>query len=295
MSESRWHTLSTAELEQLLQVDASVGLQPQDAAERLARHGPNQLAESRFHPLWRIVLEQFQDFMILVLLAAALVAGFVGDLVDTVAILVIVALNAVIGAVQESRAQRAMASLRAMAAPVAVVRRSGEILEVPAIELVPGDLVLLEAGSLVPADLRLLQAADLQVDESMLTGESTGVLKHVQALAEPDLPVAERRNMAFKGSQVSVGRAEGVVVATAAATELGRIADLLEQTPQLKTPLQQRLARFGRRLALVVLAICALIFTVGLLRGEPALLMLLTAISLAVAAIPEALPAVISV
>ena len=295
MSESGWHTRSAAELEQLLQVDASVGLQPQDAAERLARHGPNQLAESRFRPLWRIVLEQFQDFMILVLLAAALVAGFVGDLVDTVAILVIVALNAIIGAVQESRAQRAMASLRAMAAPVAAVRRSGEVLEVPAIELVPGDLVLLEAGSLVPADLRLLQAADLQVDESMLTGESTGVLKHVQPLPEPDLPVAERRNMAFKGSQVSVGRAEGVVVATAADTELGRIADLLEQTPQLKTPLQQRLARFGRRLALVVLAICALIFTVGLLRGEPALLMLLTAISLAVAAIPEALPAVISV
>lgn len=290
-----WHTLSTAELEQHLNADAEAGLFPGEAALRLAQFGPNQLSPAPGLSLWRIFLEQFQDFMILVLLAAALVAGLIGDLVDTVAILVIVALNAAIGAVQESRAQRAMAALRAMAAPVAVVRRGGEVLELPSADLVPGDLVLLEAGSLVPADVRLLQAADLQVDESLLTGESTAVLKEVQALSETGLPVAERRNMVFKGTQVSSGRAEGLVVSTAAATELGKIADLLEKTPQLKTPLQQRLARFGRRLALVVLAICVLIFTVGLLRGEPPMLMLLTAMSLAVAAIPEALPAVISV
>ncbi|MDO8863548.1 cation-transporting P-type ATPase [Haliea sp. E1-2-M8] len=153
MSERHWHTLSTTELEQRLQVDASAGLHPQEAAERLARHGPNQLAVSGLRPMWGIILEQFRDFMILVLLAAA---------------------------------------LRAMAAPVAVVRRGGEVVELPATELVTGDLVLLEAGSLVPADLRLLQAADLQVDESMSTGESTAVLKHVQPLPEPDLPVAER-------------------------------------------------------------------------------------------------------
>ncbi|MEQ9465385.1 MAG: HAD-IC family P-type ATPase, partial [Haliea sp.] len=295
MSDPAWHTLSAAELEHTLQVDGDVGLGSEEAAQRLARHGPNQLAESRLRSPWLIALEQFQDFMILVLLAAALVAGLIGDWVDTVAILVIVILNAVIGAVQEFRAQRAMLALKALATPSATVRRGGEIVELPAVDLVPGDLVLLEAGSLVPADLRLLQTADLQVDESMLTGESTAVLKHVDPLPGAELPVAERANMVFRGSQVGSGRAAGLVVATAAATELGRIADLLEKTPQLKTPLQQRLARFGRRLALVVLAICALIFTVGLLRGEPTLLMFLTAISLAVAAIPEALPAVISV
>ena len=295
MNQTPWHTLSAAAVAQRLDTDPEQGLSQDQAQSRLREHGPNRLAEGQRRPLWRMFLAQFRDFMILVLLAAAVISGFIGDAVDTIAILVILTLNAVIGAVQEFRAQRAIAALKAMAAPGATVRRDGRVQDLPADELVPGDVVLLEAGALVPADLRLLQSAELQLDESMLTGESTAVAKQRDALEAPELAVAERSNMAFKGSQVTRGRGAGLVVATAMATELGRIADLLHQAPQLKTPLQQRLTRFGKRLALAVLAICAVIFLVGWLRGEAVMLMLLTAISLAVAAIPEALPAVISV
>jgi len=295
MSEVPWHRLTTEQLLQQLEVDFNQGLSAQQARQRLLQHGPNCLAESRQRPLWRLFLEQFQDFMILVLLAAALISGFIGDAVDTIAILVIVSLNAAIGAVQAFRAERAIAALKAMASPGAAVRRDGAVHELPASELVPGDVVLLEAGALVPADLRLLECAELEVNESMLTGESTGVVKQSEPLETTDLTVAERSNMAFKGSQINRGRAVGVVVATAMETELGQITQLLHQAPQLKTPLQQRLTVFGKRLALAVLAICAVIFVVGLARGQPVLLMLITAISLAVAAIPEALPAVVSV
>ena len=295
MTEFHWHNLSREEVAEKLETDLRQGLSETEAADRLEHHGLNQLEEGGRRPLWRMFLEQFRDFMILVLLGAAVISGLIGEAVDTIAILVIVGLNAVIGAVQEYRAEKAMAALKAMAAPAARVRRAGQVIELPAAKLVPGDVVLLQAGAVVPADLRLVESADLEANESMLTGESTGVAKQVESLAEPKLAVAERVNMVFKGSQVNRGRAVGLVVATGMATELGQIARLLQKTVDSKTPLQKRLALFSKKLALVVLAICAVIFVVGLLRGEPVMLMLLTAISLAVAAIPEALPAVISV
>jgi len=290
-----WHVAPAEEALARLQTDPEAGLSASEAAARLARHGRNEIAEGRRRGPLLMLLDQFRDFMILVLLAAAVISGVVGDLTDTLVILVIVVLNAVIGFVQEYRAERAIAALRAMAAAHARVVRDGSAVTLPAHDLVPGDIVLLEAGNAVPADLRLVEAVQLKVEEAALTGESQPVEKHVRALKDAALPIGDRRNMAYKGTLVTYGRARGLVVATGMHTQLGRIAQLLREEEEVKTPLQKRLARFGRALSLAVLAICAVLFAVGLLRGEPLLLMALTAISLAVAAIPEALPAVVTV
>ncbi len=286
---------TVASVSQRFGVGVAVGLASAEAAQRLATHGSNEIIEQRRRSLWRMLLDQFTDFMILVLIAAAVVSGLVGEPSDTVAIVVILVLNGVIGFVQEYRAERAVAALKRMAAANAVVRRDGRLDSIPTMHLVGGDIVLLEAGDVVPADLRLAESAQLKVDESALTGESVPVEKITAPLSERQLPLGDRLNMAFKGTSVSGGRGTGIVVATGMATELGRIAALLSEEKDRQTPLQKRLADFGRRLVLIVLAICAIVFVLGLLRGEPTVLMFLTAVSLAVAAIPEALPAVVTV
>jgi Ca2+-transporting ATPase len=289
-----WHTLDAEEV--LARLDCTdAGLTMAVARQRLRMHGPNSLPGQQHRSLLFMLLGQFTDFMILVLLAAALISGFIGEPQDTVAILVIVLLNAVIGAVQEFRAERAVAALREMAAPEAQALRNHAAVTLAATDLVPGDVVLLETGNIVPADLRLLESAELQTDESALTGESHPVAKQAERLARADIPLGDRINMAYKSSLVTRGRGRGVVVATALETEVGRVAELLHTEKGVKTPLQIRLNRFGRYLALAVLAICAVVFTAGLLQGQPVLLMFLTAVSLAVAAIPEALPAVVTI
>ncbi len=290
-----WHALATAAVAGRLGTDVARGLGRDEAARRLEEHGPNEVAREKRRSLVVLFLRQLRDFMILVLLAAAAVSGVIGEPQDTLAIVVIVLLNAVMGAVQEFRAERAVAALRAMAAPAARVLREGRRLTLESSVIVPGDLVVLEAGDVVPADLRLVETAELLTDESVLTGESHGVEKSTAALDAVDAPIQERVNLAFKGSLVSRGRGLGVVVATGKATEIGRIAELLRGEAGVRTPLQRRLTRFGRYLALATLAICAVVFTAGLLQGQPAMLMFLTAVSLAVAAIPEALPAVVTV
>lgn len=271
------------------------GLTAQEAQKRKQRFGPNELIEKKKKSWVMILLDQFKDFMILVLIGAAVISGIIGEPSDTIAILVIVILNAVIGFIQEYRAEKAMAALKQMAAPFALVKRDGQAQRLPAAELVPGDIVLLEAGNVVPADLRLIEAVLLMTDESALTGESLPVAKEIQAIPEPSLPLGDRKNMAFKGTFVTNGRGTGLVTATGMKTELGRIAAMIQEGEEVKTPLQKRLTAFGQRLALVVLAICLIVFLTGVLRNEPPLLMLLTAISLAVAAIPEALPAVVTI
>jgi Ca2+-transporting ATPase len=289
-----WYTLEANEA--LVYLDSTdQGLTTAEAQQRLRLQGPNSIPGKRRRSMAVMLLGQFTDFMILVLLGAALISGLIGDPQDTIAILVIVLLNAVIGAVQEYRAERAVAALREMATPEAHVLRDGKTIALTAVELVPGDVVLLETGSIVPADLRLLEIAELQMDESSLTGESHPVAKQVCRLEQGDLPVSDRLNLVFKGSLVTRGQGRGVVVATGLETEIGQIATLLQTEKGVKTPLQLRLARFGRYLALAVLAICTVVFTAGLLQGQPALLMFLTSVSLAVAAIPEALPAVVAV
>jgi P-type Ca2+ transporter type 2C len=299
MSEKRdrpadWYQLDPKEVAQKLK-SSDAGLAIEEAQRRYEQYGPNELIEKQRKSLWMMFFDQFRDFMILVLIAAAIVAGVIGEPADSIAIAVIVMLNAVLGFVQEYRAEKAMAALKKLAAPSAVVIRDGYTESLSAERLVPGDLVVLEAGNVIPADLRLIEAVQLRIQESALTGESVPVEKDSTLIKEAGLPLGDRKNMAYKGTVVTYGRGRGLVTDTGMRTELGRIADLLQGQDEGKTPLQKRLTTFGQKLAYAVLAICVIVFIAGILRGEPPLLMLLTAISLAVAAIPEALPAVITI
>lgn len=288
-----WHLLHIDDVFHALHSRSS-GLSHREASQRLQQHGSNQLVEKKNTPAWKLFLLQFKDVMILILVVAAAISGFVGDLKDTIVILFIVLLNAVIGFVQEYRAGKAMDALKKLAASSAKVKREHELVVVPSADVVPGDVVALEAGDLVPADVRLVESHALKVEEASLTGESIPVEKAEQVLPEEATSLADRLNMAYKSTIVTNGRGTGVVVATGMQTEIGKIAQMLQEDETI-TPLQQRLAHFGKRLSLVVLGICALLYLVGLLRGEDPVRMLLTAISVAVAAIPEALPAVITI
>ena len=290
-----WHVRSADEVAAALGTSSVFGLAPDEAAGRLDRYGPNAIDEARPRGPARMLLGQFSDFMVLVLAVAAVLAGVIGEPQDAVAIGAILILNAVLGFVQEYRAERAIIALRALAVASVRARRGNAPIAVPGTHLVPGDLVLLEAGNLVPADLRLVETAQLRIEEAALTGESHAVDKIPAPLTDPDAPLGERANMAYRGTVVAHGRGSGIVVATGMGTELGRIARLIAQAPAARTPLQQRLTVLGQRLAVAALIICALILGLGLLRGEEPLRMLLIAISLAVAAIPEALPAVVTV
>ncbi len=280
-----------------LATDPAAGLTAEEATDRLERVGPNELVERGRKPAWRLLAEQFANTMILVLVAAAANTAAIGDLKDTVVILAIVVLNAVVGFVQEYRAEQAMAALKAMATPSVQVVRDGHVRLVPAAALVPGDVVLLAQGDVLAADLRLVEAVALRINEAALTGESQAVTKATEPLPQVDPSlVAERRNMAFRGTAVTGGRGRGVVVATGMGTELGRVAELLQAQPPGPTPLQRRLSVLGRRMAVAALVVCAVVFFAGVARGNPADQMFLTAVSLlAVAAIPEGLPAVVTV
>ncbi|MDP2209088.1 MAG: cation-translocating P-type ATPase [Bacteroidota bacterium] len=271
------------------------GVSSEEAKRRLVEYGYNELIEKKKkHPIM-MFFEQFKDFMIMVLIAAAIIAGIVGKPTDAAAILAIVILNAIIGFVQEYRAEKAMAALRKMAAPFCTVVRDGLHSNIPAAEVVPGDIVILKTGQIIPADVRLFDAANLKIEEAALTGESVPVEKNIARLHDEHLSIGDRLNMGYQGTVVTYGRGAGVVTATGMNTEIGKIATLLQDDKDIKTPLQQRLALFGKKLALVILVICAIVFVAGLLRGEDVMLMFLTSISLAVAAIPEALPAVITI
>lgn len=290
-----WHTLPADEVLLILDSHARHGLAPAEVEQRLLRYGPNKLEEGRRRTPWQMLLRQFADVMILVLLAAAAISALLGQVNDALVIVVIVLLNAIIGVIQEYRAEQALTALRRMTAQQARVRRGGHLDNVAASDLVPGDIVLLEAGDVVPADLRLLEVYDIAADESAISGESVTVEKSVATIDSTEIPLGDRRNMVYKATHITRGRAVGVTVATGVNTEFGRIAAMLAQAGTGLTPLQQRLARFGRILALAVLVVAAIIFVGGLLRAEPLMLMFLTAVSLAVAAIPEALPAVVTI
>ncbi|MFO7548683.1 MAG: cation-translocating P-type ATPase [Acidimicrobiia bacterium] len=293
---SPWWAREAADVAVEFATDIDAGLSATDAEAHLAEYGPNELEEEPRRPGWLMFLAQFANTMIVVLLIAAAITVVIGDLKDAIVITVIVVLNAVIGFVQEYRAEQAMAALRSMAAPTARVVREGTESTLPAAAVVPGDILVLEAGDVVPADARLLECPNLRVNESALTGESVPVDKTPEALdpAEGGM-LADRRNMVFKGTAVVYGRARAVVVATGMATALGEIAGLLKAHQSPRTPLQIRLAVLGRWLAVAALAVCLLVFTVGVARGEDVRLMFLVAVSLAVAAIPEALPAVVTI
>jgi Ca2+-transporting ATPase len=290
-----WHRQDAASILRDLGTTVESGLTTADAASKLAAIGPNEIESDKPPTIIRLIINQLTDFMIGLLIVAALISGILGDVIDTIAIIVIVVLNAAVGVFQEYRAQRAVAALREMSAPQARVVRDGSSREIQSRDVVPGDIVLLVAGDVVPADLRLLESIDLGVDESALTGESVPVGKHHHTIDTDSPQQHEQENMVWKSTLVTRGRAIGVTIATGRATEIGRVADLLRGDKIAKTPLQTRLTVFSRRVAVAVLAICAVVFATGLMQGQPALLMFMTALSLAVAAVPEALPAVITV
>jgi Ca2+-transporting ATPase len=291
-----WWALPADEVVARLGSDPQTGLQPDQAAQRLAAGGPNELQASKGRPAWLLFASQFANTVIMLLLAAAVVTVAVGDLKDTVVILAVVLLNAAISFVQDRRAEQAVAALRRMSAPQARVVRAGRTHTLPAAQVVPGDLLDLETGDVVCADARLLETPSLRVDEAALTGESVPVDKHPDQIqpGQARLVVAEQRNMVFKGTAVSYGRARAVVTATGMATELGQIAELLQTRRPPPTPLQRRLAVLGRQLAVAVVVVAAVVFAVGVASGEPVVRMLLASVSLVVAAIPESLPAVVT-
>ncbi|QVL48796.1 MAG: cation-translocating P-type ATPase [Thiocapsa sp.] len=291
----RWHGLGVAETAASLDVDPARGLATAEADLRRRRYGENALAETKARPLWLRFLDQFRNLLVIVLLFAAALAWTIGDLKDAVVILIVVILNAALGFYQEHRAERTLSTLKAMVAVRARVRRDGRIGEVEAADLVPGDLVLLEAGDRVPADGRLLTAPNLEVDEAALTGESQPVGKRIQALDAADPPLAERLNMLYMNTVVTRGRAEMLVVDTGMTTEIGRLAGLIAETPDSETPLQRQLDTLGKRLAAIAGVIVTLIFVLDLTRGLPWTQAAITAVALAVAAIPEGLPAVVTV
>ncbi|BDZ29977.1 cation-translocating P-type ATPase [Lactiplantibacillus sp. WILCCON 0030] len=272
------------------------GLQQSEASQRLAQYGHNALNQQKTTSMLQKFMAQFKDFMIIVLLVAALIAAFTGEVVDAVIILLVVVLNAIFGVFQESKAEEAINALKEMAAPDATVLRDGEFKTVKSDELVPGDIITLEAGDIVPADVRLIESASLKVEESALTGESVPVEKQAELLTADDLAIGDRLNMAYMNSNVTYGRATGIVVATGMQTEVGRIAGMIEAADETTTPLQANLTQLGKSLTILILVIAAVVFGIGMLRGSESLInMLLTAISLAVAAIPEGLPAIVTI
>ncbi|QDG54089.1 cation-translocating P-type ATPase [Persicimonas caeni] len=288
-------SISPTDVLAALETDAEHGLEASEASQRLAECGPNELEErAGTHPL-TILWEQFTSVMVLILIAAAVLSAFLGKPLETIAISAIVVLFGILGFFQEYRAERAMAALKQLAMPVVRVRRGGSTVEISARDLVPGDIVMLEAGSSVPADLRLIEAANLRIQEAALTGESEPVEKDPAARSQPELALAERRNMAYMGTFVTYGRGAGVVVGTGNSTELGRIAELIQSVPRDETPLQRQLDRVGKQLGAFGVAVALLLLGVGVLAGEAFTDMVLAAVSMAVAVVPEGLPAVVTV
>ena len=289
-----WHIRTPAAVLDKLGSQES-GLTSEQAAQRLEEYGPNQLEEQGVRSPWVVLAGQFTEIMVLVLLAAAAISFAVHELTDGIMILIIVILNAILGFTQEYRAERAMAALKQLAVPTVRVRREGQFRDIESTDLVPGDIVALTAGARVPADVRLIRSINLRIDEAALTGESVPVEKIEEALEDETLSVGDRINMGFMGTTVTYGRGTAVVAETGMRTELGTIASLLQTVAEEKTPLQRRMGELGKWLAIGALAICGLVFLEGMWTGVEATEMFLTAISLAVAAVPEGLPAVVTI
>ncbi|MFT5194539.1 MAG: Ca2+-transporting ATPase [Candidatus Promineifilaceae bacterium] len=290
-----WHLVSLEETLTKIGTDGQSGLSSNEINQRLAKFGPNELVEKGQKGPLKILWEQLSSVMVAILIAAAVISGLLGKPTETIAISAIVLLFAILGFVQEYRAEQAMTALKKLAVPVVQVIRDSETIQLSARELVPGDLVLLEAGNMVPTDLRLTETINLRLEEAALTGESEPVEKQTNALHGLNLPLGDRLNMAYMGTVVTYGRGKGVVIATGMQTELGKIATLIQNVEQEMTPLQQRLDQLGKRLAAFGVVVAALIMLLGILRGETISDMFLTAVSVAVAVIPEGLPAVVTV
>jgi P-type Ca2+ transporter type 2C len=308
------HCLSTGDLENQLTTHLEKGLTPEEAQERLKKFGPNELQEKPRPGFLQLLLAQFNNFLVMILIVAAVVSLFLGEYIDAIAIMVIVILNAVVGVVQESKAEAALAALKKMAAPNAQVIRGGHQMTIPSRELVVGDVVVIEAGNYIPADMRLIESVNLKVEEASLTGESVPVDKNASVVLDKEIPLGDRKNSAFMSTLVTYGRGKGLVTSTGMHTQLGLIAEMLQSYEEEETPLQQKLDQLGKTLGIVCLAVCGIIFVYGILRDtHPGMILkegimaylsaekkdivhlFMTAVSLAIAAIPEGLPAVVTI
>ncbi|MCC6956390.1 MAG: HAD-IC family P-type ATPase, partial [Anaerolineales bacterium] len=292
---NEWHALGLEDVLDELDTLADIGLSDEEAAKRLEQYGPNQLAEKPSVSFWKMLWDQFNNFVVMMLIVASVVSAFLGDYVEAAAIMAIVILNAALGVFQERRAEQALAALKKLAAPEAHVIRSNSRKTIPSSQVVPGDLVLLEAGNYVPADIRLVEAVNLRAEEAALTGESVPVQKDASIRLEAQIPLGDRKNTAFMGTLVSYGRGRGVVISTGMHTQIGLIAEMLQSVEEEETPLQKRLDQLGKTLGWAALTICGIVFAVGWLRGYDPLDMFLIAVSLAIAAVPEGLPAVVTI
>ena len=289
-----YHTAALEETYKLLNSE-SEGLKSKEASVRLAKYGKNELAEGKKKTLLIKFLEQFKNVMVIVLLIAAIISGVMGELTDTIIIMFVVVLNAVLGVVQENKAEKALEALKSMSKPFAKVKRDGQVVQLKSDEIVPGDIILVEAGDFIPADMRLIQVASLKIEEAALTGESVPVDKNTESIEKSDIVIGDRKNMAYLGSSVTYGRGTGIVTATGMKTEVGEIANYLAANDTDETPLQKKLAELGKVLSIGVLVIAFIVFMAGVLQGRDYLEMFLTAVSLAVAAIPEGLPAIVTI
>ncbi|MBI5794046.1 HAD-IC family P-type ATPase, partial [Candidatus Uhrbacteria bacterium] len=290
-----WHALSPEAVLRALGSVLREGLSESEARARIARDGRNELRAVKKAAAWTLLLAQFKNVLVIILLIATVLSGFLGHEVEAITIAVIVILAVVLGFVQEYRAEKAMEKLKAMAAPLATVIRGGEERQLPAAELVPGDIILLVAGNRIPADARLLEAINLRLDEAMLTGESLPSEKSAEEKTAADAPIADRLNMIYAGTTVAAGRGTGVVVLTGMRTEFGRIAEMLADVGEQQTPLQKNLDRLGGTLAKAALVIVALISVIGYVRGQSLIDVFIFGVALAVAVVPEALPAVVTI
>ncbi|HPG32002.1 MAG TPA: HAD-IC family P-type ATPase, partial [bacterium] len=289
-----WHNLDIEEIYAKFN-SSSNGLDDISVETQTEKFGKNILIEKkRKHPVV-LFLNQFTDFLIIILIISAVISAVIGELNDSLPIVIIVVINAIIGFIQEYRAEKAMEALKKMATPSCAAIRNGTHTNISAEDLVPGDIVVLEAGNIAPADIRIIESFNLKSNESALTGESEEILKFSKKINETDIPLGDRKNMIYAGSAVTYGRGTGIVVNTGMNTELGKIASMIQSGDEIKTPLQIRLTSFGKKLSVAIFVICIVFFIAGAVRGENLKDMFLTAVSLAVAAIPEALPAVITI
>lgn len=295
MEKIRWDRRSVQDVLQEFQISLDAGLNTEQVSENQKKYGWNQLKEANKKTFLSKVADQFKDFLILILLAASVVSFSIGEKTDAMIIVAIVIINAMLGLYQEGKAEKAIEALQKLAAPNANVIRNGAPISVPAEQLVPGDVVVLETGDIVPADLRLVESYNLQIEEASLTGESVASEKRAEDICEEEVSLADRKNMAYASTILTYGRGKGVVVSTGHDTEIGKIAEVIQGYEEESTPLQKKLARLGKQLGIIVLAVCVVVFVIGILQNLPMLDMFMTSVSLAVAAIPEGLPAIVTV
>ena len=296
-----WHTMTTEETEKKFKTNQNYGLSDQEAKKRLLENGENKLKESRKKSIFIRFLEQFNDFMIIILLMAAIISAVMayiektGEYIDSIIIVAIVVFNAFIGLIQEYKAEKSLEALKKMSAPVAKVKRNGRIIQIPSSQVVAGDIVILETGNFVPADIRLTKTFDLQIEEATLTGENHPIFKNEHSILKQKIPTGDMVNMAFATTVIVAGHGEGIVCNTGMQTKVGKIAKLILEDSSPDTPLQLKLAEVGKKLGLVALFICLLIFFIGVIKKIPVGQMFMTSVGLAVAAIPEGLPAIVTV